>query len=272
MYYRKRKRATAGFYIAVGVCLVGIGIAAVLTYTKFSKVPALKEPAQESSLAQSEPVRPNGASSFIEKTEPSAAERPGAKTDPPESAVSKPTLEESSNTGSSKPESLPAHVDYDPNLEPESSDSSQDGTAGEPAQSEAPPPQATFFVRPIGTEITKGYSDAPVYSETFRDWRVHKATDYRATRGALVRSISEGTVLKTYSDPYLGNVVEIQHGDYTARYCGLGGTFLCSAGDRVSPGEEIGSVLETPQEIIEGNHLHLEVYLGDEAVDPESLF
>ncbi|MBP1570908.1 MAG: M23 family metallopeptidase [Oscillospiraceae bacterium] len=128
-----------------------------------------------------------------------------------------------------------------------------DEAAGEqPAKSE--------FVLPVNGTIFAAFSgDELVYNKTMDDWRTHNGIDIRANRDNAVKAATDGTVTAIYADGMLGNVIEIDNGKYTVRYCGLGDNLLCKKGDVVKQGDSIGVVGEVPLESSEESHIHLEI-------------
>ena len=129
-----------------------------------------------------------------------------------------------------------------------------DEAAGEqPAKSE--------FVLPVNGTIFAAFSgDELVYNKTMDDWRTHNGIDIRANRDNAVKAATDGTVTAVYADGMLGNVIEIDNGKYTVRYCGLGDNLLCKKGDVVKQGDSIGVVGEVPLESSEESHIHLEIF------------
>lgn len=128
---------------------------------------------------------------------------------------------------------------------------------------------ADLFVLPLTNEVTKGYSDGkPAYSETMNDWRVHNGVDFKGETGQTVKALADGTILKVEEDALWGKVVTIDHGfGIHSRYCGLdvGGR---KAGQKVKVGEAIGMLTDIPCERDEGSHLHLEILVNDDYVNP----
>ena len=121
-------------------------------------------------------------------------------------------------------------------------------------------------------EVQKAYSaGAPVYSETMKDWRIHAGLDLAAQSGETVAACGNGMVLSTYTDPMLGNVVVIQHGEYDFSYCGLGENFQVAEGDIVTQGQAVGTVAAVPGESADAPHLHLEVQRDGVYLDPEAV-
>lgn len=126
------------------------------------------------------------------------------------------------------------------------------------------------FALPMGTDITKDYSNGEmVESKTMGDWRVHNGVDFGGSAGNGVVAVSDGKVSKVYDDSFWGTVVEIDHGNgMTVRYCGLKDGSCLPEGTEVKKYDKIGSLGHIPVEISEEDHLHLEVLIDGEFVDP----
>ena len=135
-------------------------------------------------------------------------------------------------------------------------------SAGDVAVDEAAgeQPAKAEFVLPVNGTIFAAFSgDELVYNKTMDDWRTHNGIDIRANRDNAVKAATDGTVTAVYADGMLGNVIEIDNGKYTVRYCGLGDNLLCKKGDVVKQGDSIGVVGEVPLESSEESHIHLEI-------------
>lgn len=126
------------------------------------------------------------------------------------------------------------------------------------------------FALPMGTDIIKDYSNGEmVESKTMGDWRVHNGVDFGGSAGNEVAAVSDGKVSKVYSDSFWGTVVEIDHGNgMIVRYCGLKEGSCLPEGTEVKKYDKIGSLGHIPVEISEEDHLHLEVLIDGEFVDP----
>jgi len=135
-------------------------------------------------------------------------------------------------------------------------------SAGDVAVDEAAgeQPAKAEFVLPVNGTIFAAFSgDELVYNKTMDDWRTHNGIDIRANRDNAVKAATDGTVTAVYADGMLGNVIEIDNGKYTVRYCGLGDNLLCKKGDVVKQGDSIGVVGEVQLESSEESHIHLEI-------------
>lgn len=131
-------------------------------------------------------------------------------------------------------------------------------------------PYVGKFTMPMGTKILKDYSNGEmVYSKTMGDWRVHGGIDFSGKVGQEVIAIQDGTVQNVTTDEFWGTVVTVKHGNgLVARYCGLSEGSTIKKGNEVGAGERIGLLGEIPVEIGDGYHLHLEISVNDEIVDP----
>lgn len=100
--------------------------------------------------------------------------------------------------------------------------------------------------------------------------RAHKGTDIGAPTGTPVIAAASGLVTAAgYSDS-MGNYVVISHGDgITTRYY-HNSSLVVSAGQAVTAGQVISYVGATGW--VTGPHLHFEVRINDEAVDPMQFY
>lgn len=240
MRYASPKKSGKGgksFFVALGVCLIAVGAAAFLTYQNVSQYFS----PEQSTSSQQEPE------SDVESTQQAGNTVSGVK-----ETVSSSSSEAASSTTESEPEQSEPEVSDIPQEEPETDDAAL--TAAQTSDMDS-------VVFPAGTNVLKEFSgEAPVYSVTFDDWRVHEGTDFAAETGAVVKAFTGGQVKEIYDDPMMGKTIVISHnGGYEAYYCGLGETTLVNAGDSVYPGQDIGSVKEIPSEILDASHLHLGV-------------
>ena len=98
----------------------------------------------------------------------------------------------------------------------------------------------------------------------------HKAVDIAAAEGTEVCSMADGTIKEISLNEVTGNYVTVDHGDglvtlyrYVEPVDGL------KEGDKVQKGETIAKVAAAyGSEAADGAHLHLEIELNGESVDP----
>ncbi|MBQ7903046.1 MAG: M23 family metallopeptidase [Oscillospiraceae bacterium] len=143
------------------------------------------------------------------------------------------------------------------------------------AQPEQQPVEETAaqqFVLPVNGKIFFAFSgDELVYNRTLEDWRTHNGVDISAPPNDPVKAGAKGTVKAVYEDGMLGTVVEIDHDGFTARYCGLNSSTFVKEGDSVTQGQSIGSVGETPLEVAEESHIHLEIIKDGKTINPDKI-
>jgi len=105
---------------------------------------------------------------------------------------------------------------------------------------------------------------------TQRYWFCHKGFDIAADQGTPVRAVAAGTVkFAGWSSQGYGNLVVIDHGGYQTLYAHLS-SLSVSTGQSVSAGTPVGSMGNTG--FSTGPHLHFEIRLGREVVDPGPFF
>ena len=171
-------------------------------------------------------------------------------------------------SGDEEPSNNPPIVDPDQN-KPSDPDDSKD-----PDDSITKPPAKQDFVMadPID-KYTFGqvYSEEHVYSNTHNYWHPHEGLDLHAEVGSDVKCVFDGTVKEVTNDSYYGSTVTISHQDgFTTVYKLLDGVSL-KVGDKISKGDVIGKVSDTAlDEIMDGAHVHLELYKNGVAIDPMS--
>ena len=147
-----------------------------------------------------------------------------------------------------------------------------EGEKEDEGEKEEQKPTKLTMVSPVVGRITKGHSlDMPVFSNTLNEWRVHTGIDISADDGAKVYASAGGVVKKVYSDPFLGKMVEIDHGnDVVSIYSNLSAEGIAvKEGDAISSGALIGLVGDTSiSELADEPHLHFAVKLNGVSVDP----
>lgn len=96
--------------------------------------------------------------------------------------------------------------------------------------------------------------------------KLHRGLDLRGQIGDLALSIADGEVAFAGHDPFLGNLVIVDHGLGVASYYGHLNDVLAAVGTPVERGAAIGIIGNTGRS--EAPHLHLTVKIGAVAVDP----
>lgn len=128
---------------------------------------------------------------------------------------------------------------------------------------------SSSLLYPVSSErVTKEYSEQAVYSETMGDYRPHTGTDFQANTGEAVFAVCDGIVDDISKDDMNGNILKITNGNYSVYYFGLGEDMAVKEGDLVSAGQVVAQVDEIPCEAEDEPHLHMEVRVGGNSIDP----
>ncbi len=115
---------------------------------------------------------------------------------------------------------------------------------------------------PLQLSSTFGYRTDPFLGRP----ALHSGVDLRDDYGAPVKATAAGVVTQAGPSGAYGNMVEIDHGGGLAtRYAHLS-AIAVAPGQRVAPGGVVGRVGSTGRST--GPHLHYEVRVDGEAVDP----
>jgi murein DD-endopeptidase MepM/ murein hydrolase activator NlpD len=115
-----------------------------------------------------------------------------------------------------------------------------------------------------GLRVTSryGYRVHPIYGTT----RLHTGVDLSANTGAPIRAAGDGVVVSAGWLGGYGNATVVDHGGGLATLYAHQSALLVSQGDRVDKGDVIGRVGCTGS--CTGPHLHYEVRIGGNPVDP----
>lgn len=119
--------------------------------------------------------------------------------------------------------------------------------------------------------VLKDYNGGELqYNDTLKQWEIHKAIDLVSDTSDNVFAIAKGTVTNVYTNYLEGTVIEISHSNgLVSVYKSLSQDVSITLGDAVKAGQKIGTVGSTmARELNSGNHLHLEIYSNNEAVNP----
>lgn len=233
----KKKKYSKGFYVALAFCLLAMGAAA---WTTYSSVSDYMKPA---------PIVEKTTSASGNKDKQAGVNVSGV----PAGDSTDPTSATSAQT---QPTDEPT--------QPATEGATEDATDGASAKD---------LVYPVGNKIVKEYSgDTPVYSKTFKDWRLHKGTDFAASKGDSVKSIDDGTVFEIKKDSILGTVISVEHNSgFVAYYCGVKAGDNMKEGTHLSAGDVLGTVDQLPGESKDEAHLHLEIKVDGKNVNPTEI-
>lgn len=246
----KKPTDRVGFYIALSICLVAVGLAVYSTYTSVSDY--LKQSDDE-----------EYTSSLVETTAPVAKDVTGVTENVTDNADS--TFDEATSSETRKK----SFTLYETSTLPE--------TEGVDAESELDSLSPVFRVKesliyPVDSKsVLREYSEEAVYNSTMKDFRAHTGTDFTAKTGENVYAMCDGVVKKISFDERYGVIIEVANEDYSVFYCGVDSDTNVHMKDQVQQGDVIGYVSQIPCERKDPVHLHVEVKVGDELIDPLSV-
>lgn len=125
-----------------------------------------------------------------------------------------------------------------------------------------------LYVLPLTNTVQKPFSvEAPVYSETMQDWRIHTGVDFAGETGQTVKAVARGEVTELTEDPLWGWIITIDHGvGVVSKYYGV--TPSVCVGDKTDVSSPIGVLDTIPCEAAQAPHLHFEMYVDDVPVNP----
>lgn len=228
--YNKSKFSGKGFYIAIAVCLLAVGVATVIAISRTV------------SDMNNNNVTLSSDSSF----EPANETKSGV-------SKSSEILSRPSSSASKSSE-----------VSSESSKASQ--SAAQTAKKVA----KTFEMPLSGEIIKPYSNGELVKSETLGDWRTHDGIDIAAKQATPVKSCGDGVVTEIGENGMWGMCITIDHGEgVKSVYCGLNQTVQVKLDQDVSLGDVIGSVGTTNQmESSMPEHLHFGMKKDDKWVDP----
>ena len=239
---KKKNAAGGGLYIALAICILSVICIGVY-------------------------------SAVINIISPTPAKNPSAQNDPNKTDKN-PTVIIAPTTTTRIPTTTAPYTLPDVSKAPEVTAGKEEEENNVSVQASPTPPTYTM---PVGGSVTKAFShDILVYSSTMNDYRVHNGVDLSSGVGTPVKAFTDGTVESVYEDPLLGYTVVLDHGNDTkSYYSNLTSAFPegIEVGKKVKEGEVIGGIGESILvECAEEPHLHFEVTVGGEYVDPMSFF
>jgi len=122
------------------------------------------------------------------------------------------------------------------------------------------------FTRPVNGEILRKYNPTSVSNK-------NEGIDFAAEEGTPIKSAAAG-VVALISEPVggLGKIILIKHKDSIISIYGRVKDIKVAKGDRIIPGQVIGSVEKSSIDEEKQNYLHFELRKGTESLDPEPLF
>ena len=221
-----------GFYIALGICMVAIGVSAWTALGKFNEV--APEVANNSS----------DNTSFITEVSSDIDTEAEQENIPAESETEIDNNEESISSKDASSETAPA----------------------------AAPVAKYFQYPIKGEIIKGFNDKELQYSLTYNDMRLHIGIDIKADTGTAVKSAGDGVVLSAEKDNDFGYTVKINHGNgIVGVYSGLNEKMTVKKGDTVKAGTNLGPLGTVNNECVDAPHLHLEFYKNDKPIDPKTI-
>ncbi len=126
---------------------------------------------------------------------------------------------------------------------------------------------------PVSGNLLRAHDlEVPVWSNTMADYRTHCGLDIAAQMGASVCAAADGVIAQVWEDPMMGQCISVKHaGDGLTIYRGLSPILPVGIepGVEVRAGQLIANIGESAMiEIAEEPHVHFELMIGDEYVNP----
>ncbi len=141
-----------------------------------------------------------------------------------------------------------------------------------PEASDTPTEQS--FQPPVDGSISKVFAiNSLIYSETLNQWMTHSGVDIACPKGTEVRCIADGVVENVYTDDLMGVTVVIKHANgMISIYSNLKQEVAVNIGDSVTARDVLGCIGDTAiGECLERSHLHFEIHVNGEPVNPEGM-
>lgn len=234
--------SSKGFYVALGVCLLG---ASVATWVSMNRTINGIE-SNNSQIIESE--NSSFRDPILEEVENNISDMPKTFSPPASSSSTQSSLQEQSQDASNQ---------QDSSEKPVSSDNLQ-------VLDYALPVRGTIYNSFSGGELIK--------NTTLNDWRTHDGIDIACEQGAEILSAADGVVESVDNDPLWGGVIVISHPDGNQTiYAGLETNFSVSTGDTVTAKQSIGRLDGVPCEINEQSHIHFAMKSNGKYIDPLSV-
>ena len=125
----------------------------------------------------------------------------------------------------------------------------------------------------VGGQVFRGHDpNAQVYNPSMNDYRIHLGIDIAADANAPVAALYAGLVYQIWDDPMMGTCVAIDCGNsIMITYKNLASNLPENivVGNEIAEGQKVGNIGDTAiMEIADEPHLHFEMTIEDEAVDP----
>jgi murein DD-endopeptidase MepM/ murein hydrolase activator NlpD len=258
--YKHSKKSTerVGFYVALSVCMMAVGLAVWSAYTTFSD-----DPGDDSYFSSLSSMTTAAAAQPMTGVTEAPTDIPATDPAPTSIPTSAPTQPAARGKSITLYESAPA-TQTDNALSGESS--------GELSSLQAVLRVADSLIYPVKSKsVLKQYSEDAVYSQTMKDYRSHPGCDFVAEQGESVYAMCGGTVKDISVSELYGVIIEVESDGFSVYYCGLSSDLTVEKGDLVATGDTVGTVAQIPCESADDSHIHIEVRVGSRLIDPLSV-
>lgn len=233
---RRSRKERVGFFTALSICIVAVGMAAYSTYTSLTGYFDNDEP---STLAVDNIV--TGVTETQKITTAPATVNENI-TEPKETNAEKDEYEEETTPAVTK-SAVETMV-------------SVNSTLSYPLDKH---------------KVTGQYSEETVYNKTLNQWKAHTGVDFKCDEGDNVYSMGDGEVKRIYKDDILGKTIVVKAPTYTAYYSGMSDNVKVEKGSMVKTGDVLATAGNVPGESLDGKHIHIAVKVKGQYVDPLSL-
>lgn len=243
-----------GFYIALSICLVAVGLAIWSAYSTFGKTEDSDSDHYFASLKSS-------------ATQAVAQDMTGV-TEPATQVPTRPATEAPTVLPTKPADQAKGFTLYETATTPAQEDDSEEELSAMQAVLKV----FDSLVYPVKSgNVIKQYSETAVFSQTMKDYRAHTGCDFGAEKGENVYAMCDGKVKDISVSELYGMIIEIESPGFSVYYCGLDTKPQVEKGDNVSAGDTIGTVGEIPSESADASHIHVEIRVGKKLIDPLSV-
>lgn len=253
-----------GFYVVLFMCICIIGATALVTSEKNMPWDKALDSTENSQQKQVESESDDIDIRIIDKTDVDTKDDNNDGSDSDKKSSSD---DNGSDTGSN-----PGSNNGDSNSDSDSKANNDSDNSGE---NSAVTVESGNIKKELGMplegDIVKFCSlDKLVFSNTLKEWIVHTGIDIKGELGSEVKAAGDGIVESVVEDTLMGIIITLDHGDgLKSVYSGVSTIGMVTIGQEVKQGQVISGVGETAVlEVSDDPHLHFEVLLNDEPVDP----
>ena len=267
-YVHKEKKAATervGFYIALSICMVAVGLAIWSAYSSFGKNTADDSDHYFASLKGATQAVAQDMTGVTEAASSTATE---PVTDAPTSVKTE------SESTASPTERTKGFSLYDTATLPamEDVDAEDDDPKDKLSAMEAVLKVVDNLVYPVKSgNVIKQYSETAVFSKTMKDYRAHTGCDFAAKEGENVYAMCDGKVKNISVSELYGVIIEVESPGFSVYYCGMSNEIPVQKGDNLSEGDTVGTVGQIPCESADESHVHIEIRVGKTLIDPLSV-